>query len=204
MRHVLLAVICISLSFNTLGQTYDWVQSEKINFQMNPTYIHYPVAFDKVNGRVIAARPDTGSFIYNQDLFGTTFLESRDSNGVLLWQLEMGPAVSVQELTCDDFGNYYVAGVMDEELIIGGTDTIPFFNITLSTKNNFIFQVDASGQIGWKRNVSQQWPTYNGIHGLAANPSGDVWGVVCLFPEVQKKVITSWMAPPGMHLTITI
>lgn len=155
MRQVLLSILCITLSINVLAQNYDWVQSEKITFQMNPTYIHYPVAFDKLNDRVIVARPDTGAFIYSQDLYGTTFLESRDSNGVLLWQLEMGPAVSEQELTCDDFGNYYVAGVMDEELIIGSNDTIPFFNITLSTKNNFIFQVDASGQIGWKRNVSQ-------------------------------------------------
>ena len=175
MRQVLLSILCITLYFNALAQNYDWVQSEKIDFQQNPSYISYPVAFDKVNGRVIAARPDIGSFIYNQDLYGTTFLESRDSNGVLLWQLEMGPNVSVQELTCDDFGNYYVAGVMDEELILGSNDTIPFFNITVSTKNNFIFQIDASGQIGWKRNVSPQWPSYNGIQGLAASPSGDVW-----------------------------
>lgn len=175
MKHLILTTICISLFYSALAQNYDWVSSEKIVYQLNPSYIHYPLTYDKFNSHVIAARPDTGALIYSQDLFGTTYLECRDSNGVMLWQLPLGPKVSVQELTCDNFGNYYVAGVMDDDLIIGNTDTIPFFNITISTKNNFIFQVNASGQVGWKRNVSQQWPTYNGIHGLAASPSGDVW-----------------------------
>jgi len=69
------------------SQVFEWVRNEPVNYSFNPSYPEFPVIYDENNDRVINARLQNFSLIYSQSVLGASMLESRDTNGIMQWQL---------------------------------------------------------------------------------------------------------------------
>lgn len=174
-KRLLFSVWLLAMSHVVSSQSFEWIRSVPVGYQLNPTYPEFPVHFDAVNQRVVHARIDTVAMIYGTSVLGTTFVESRDTNGQVLWQFQLGDLASVQRVVTDPSGNIYVAGLFQQTLYIGANDSLTFITGTFVFQNTFIIKLDMQGNLLWKRNVTASWPDYEGIESLAIDPSGNCW-----------------------------
>ena len=157
------------------SQTFEWVQSAPVGYSLNPSYPENAVHYDGVNNRVINSRVDTIAMIYGSYALGTSFVESRDTNGLVLWQYQIGNYAQVQRVVTDFSGNIYVGGLFQQTLYLGASDSMEFVTGTFAFQNTFILKLDQQGNLLWKRNMTSSWPGYEGIESLAMDPSGNCW-----------------------------
>lgn len=167
------------------GQNFEWVYYQRVKYQMNPDYVKQPMAFSEAASQLYYARPDSVLLIYGQHALGRTAIEGRDTTGLILWSTLFTNKVEIHQVATDGSGNVYVAGIFDDNLIIGGTDTIVYIGGALASKNTFLCKLDPAGNLVWKRNLTATWPTFMGVEALAVSPSGEVWYGLCDFFDIK-------------------
>jgi hypothetical protein len=157
------------------SQGFEWIRDAAVNYSMNPEYPEFPVCYNDFTGQTVQSRFQDYSMIYGQFVLATNFVEARDAAGNVVWSNELGDSAMVQRIVADPQGNVYVAGVFQQTLYINGADSMKFIQGTFVFQNTFILKFDAQGNLLWKKNVTQNWPQYEGVQSLAVDPSGNCW-----------------------------
>ncbi len=172
---LILIIFFFGLFSEVRSQGFEWIRSEPVSYALNPSYPESAVAFDQSTNRVIHSRIDTVSLIFGSYVLGTSFVESRDTTGLVLWQYEFGSRATLQRITTDLNGNIYIGGVFEQTLYLGPSDSLEFITGTFNFLNTFIVKLDSGGNLVWKRNITGTWPNYEGIEALAVDASGYCW-----------------------------
>lgn len=173
------------LSAPIVGQNFEWVYYQRVKYQSNPDLLKQPVAFSEGASQLYYSRPDSVLYIYGQHAMGRTAVECRDTLGMILWSKLFVNKVEIQQIATDASGNVYVAGIFEDDLIIGGTDTMPFVTGGFIFNNTFICMLDPNGNLIWKRNLTSTWPSFTGVEALSVSPSGEVWYGLCDFFDIK-------------------
>jgi len=177
-----LILILFSFSYFTVSaQSFEWVETIRLIYNLNPEYPDYPVDYDEVNNKVVHARLDSFDIVYGQNAYGSTWVESRDTNGILDWWIILGSTVNIQRIVVDQNGEIYVGGQFQNVMNINGFDTLNPVPGSLSPVNAFLIKLDASGNLIWKRNLSHTWPNTDGIEALGVDNNKDCWYAVTDF-----------------------
>lgn len=118
----LLLLFCVSA---VQAQSFDWLQTPEITFNLSPDGISYPLTTD-ASGNVYMAGYKENPVPYN-DVMGTVFYNKYDNDGNLLYSKTLGGEVTVYEMATDSQGNLLMAA--------GYTSSIAFANMTILTVN---------------------------------------------------------------------
>lgn len=175
MKTLTLIFVGILVSVQVYSQVFEWIQGGPVNYNFNPSYPTFPVDFDETNDRIIHARLDSFAYIYGSSLVGKSLVESRDTNGAVIWQFQIGDIANVQRIVADQSGNIIIGGQFRETLRLPNNDSLAFINVGFNGWNFYLLKVDLQGNLVWKRNLSQTWPFYDGIEALAISPSSVCW-----------------------------
>ena len=175
MKHILLAAF-VALSFNASAQpVFDWVETQPVGWDLNPSFTKHLVTTDGMN-RSVAARFVSNTVDYT-GLFGTYSIDVRESDGGLVWSYPLGNKVQVQAIAADASGNVYIGGTFMQTLFHGAFDQLIHIGGVTDTfdVNAFLLKLDANGELEWIRNLEPLQPGLDNIADIRIDKDGDAW-----------------------------
>lgn len=139
-RLLYLILFFAGLNFSVLSQGFEWIRSEPVSYSLNPSYPESSVAFDQANSRVVHSRIDTVALIDGSFALGTSFVESRDTTGSVLWQYQFGNYASIQRVATDLSGNKLVYRNEDagQELINVKNLSDGIYSLVFTNENSIV------------------------------------------------------------------
>ena len=175
MSRIFNLLFLLTYFFNAHAQSFQWINSNPLNYNLNPTYMEFTLDYDHLNDRVVYSRLDSFSMTYDQTVLGKYIVEYLDTNGVMLWQFMLGQNACVKKLITDHAGNTIISGQFQQTLHINNVDSINYINIPFSSINFFLIKIDNQGNLLWKRNMSATWPDFDEVETLAVDPFMNCW-----------------------------
>jgi len=109
---LILAILFI-FHFNAHAQTFEWIQSQPLDYQYNPEMLNYVVTNDE-NGNVIYAGMDQFTEYYS-DMFGNLFLKKFSNDGQELLNIQINGNGLVEHL--ESRSDYYFLSGMFKDMI---------------------------------------------------------------------------------------
>lgn len=164
------------------AQQMQWLNSTPVNYSLNPEMPRQPSCISEDN--IYAARMVDFALSYGIDIYSSVAIDCIDTSGALLWSYPVGPKLSVSDITADDIGNVYVCGSYMETLILNGSDSLENTGSGFNT-NLFLFSLDNTGNLRWKRNVTLTQVDAFEIPALAVDPQGNCWCGLAYFDSTS-------------------
>ena len=177
-------IAVLLFSATAFAQHVQWLVSTANNYTLNPEMPSQPACGS--SNRIYVARMAEYSLDYGVDIFGSMAVESFDPSGNLLWSYPLGDSILVTSITSDATGTLYVAGKYMETMRMGSSDSLvnTGFGFTI---NLFLFSLDASGNLLWKRNVSIAHPDATEISAVGLDQLGSCWYDLMYFDSASIK-----------------
>ncbi len=189
MKKLLLSICIIALATVTYSQSFTWIDSSPVNYNLNPYYTNFAVELDESNNRVYSIYLEAGNEIYSSHVFGDLIMESRDLNGTLVWSKPLGNKVNVPMIETDGTGAIYIAGSFMDTLVFSPGNTLintgSGFNL-----NYFIAKFDATGNFLWSRNLSASINNIFSIEDIESDHNGNIWYAICTLTNKRFAYIT--------------
>ena len=185
MNHFCASTIGIAFlaSMTASAQQVDWLQSDPVNWTMNPGMPEHTLA--SAPGHLVAMRSVDVHVPGSLGVFGTVAMERRDPiSGASLWNCIIGDSVSMAAATVDENGIAYFAGQFKEDQleICDGT-TLQYVGNAID-ENAFLIAWDLEAdQLVWVKNLTAEVGGWHKVAALAIDPNGDVWYAMTDFFE---------------------
>jgi hypothetical protein len=164
-------VAALFLSHRSNSQQAQWLRSTPVNYNLNPEMPQQPACHSA--GKIYAARLVDYSLNFGVEIFGSMSIDCYDAAGMLLWSFPIGQKVVVRSITADASGNVYAGGTYMETLQLG-TDSLLNTGFGFDT-DLFLFSLDATGTLRWKRNVSLLHADAFELADLETDPQENCW-----------------------------
>jgi len=168
MTRVLPLLIIFYLSY-TQAQTFEWVDLEPLNYQLNPTYLMSAVAIDN-SGNPVCTRLVNYQQIYGSTIYGDVKLEKRDPSGTLIWENTIFGKVDISEIVVDTEDNLICIGTFRDSVVIGTTTLFQ----TEVNQNSFVFKTDDAGNFLWVLDGTSFAPQYSILTALGLKSSNNI------------------------------
>ncbi|NNT71703.1 T9SS type A sorting domain-containing protein [Flavobacterium sp. IMCC34852] len=143
-KNYFLAIVLL-FSPGLIAQTFEWLRTPSITFNMNPGMISYPTASDTLGNTYICGFKDNATSY--TDIFGNLALHKYDANGTLVSTTNINGNVHAYKLATDNAGNLYMA--------VGYLTTITIGNFNLTTNlqsvNPLLLKFNANGELLWHK-----------------------------------------------------
>lgn len=133
--------------FVTQAQTFEWLRTPTISFNMNPGMISYPNATDH-QGNTYVCGFKSNATPYT-DIFGNLSLLKYDANGTLVFNKNINGNVHAFKLVTDTTGNLYMAVGYLTAISIGDFSLTTF----LSSVNPLLLKFNADGDLLWHKTI---------------------------------------------------
>lgn len=172
-RNYTLAFTLLLTSSVAFSQTFDWVQSNPINYPFNPEMTQHASCISS-SGKIYSGRLVNYLQNFGQDIFGTNSIDCYNSAGQMQWSFSIGQKAVIRKMIADANGNVYIGGSYMETLHFNGTDSLQNTGSGFDV-NVYLLSLDPSGNIRWKRNLSLNNNNYTRIEALGVDNSGDFW-----------------------------
>ena len=154
------------------AQQMQWLNSTPVNYSFNPETPQQPAC--QSGNKIYAARLVDFGISYGSDIFGSMAIDCYDTAGSLLWTFPMGQKLCVRNITADASGNVFVAGIFMETLHLNSTDSLLNTGTGFDT-NVYLFSLDNTGSLRWKRNMALSHADGFNISCLAIDPQDNCW-----------------------------
>ncbi len=165
--------ILILFSFTSSAQVFEWVKTNPVQFNQNPSMVTSSIC-KAGNGMIFMARTDSVTFTFGSTAFGIFKIDLTDSAGNTVRTAQLGPKVTVHDIVADSAGNLFVAGSFMDTCSIDGQDTLNNSGGAFSV-NPFLLCFDSTGTLQWKRNLSNGPLSIINLRTLSLAPSGDIY-----------------------------
>ncbi|MBF6642187.1 T9SS type A sorting domain-containing protein [Flavobacterium sp. J49] len=133
------------------AQTFGWLRTPSITFNMNPGMISYPTASDHLGNTYLCGFKDNATPY--TDIFGNLALLKYDTNGTLVATKNINGNVHAYKLATDNAGNLYMA--------VGYLTSITIDNFSLTTNlqsvNPLLLKFNANGELLWHKVIPGEW-----------------------------------------------
>lgn len=145
MKKNYLLIIVLLFSLGLKAQTFEWLRTPAITFNMNPGMISYPTASDASGNTFICGFKDTGTSY--TDIFGNLALHKYDANGTLVSTTNINGDVHAYKLATDNTGNLYMAVSYLTTITIGN------FNLTTNAQSvkPLLLKFNTNGELLWHK-----------------------------------------------------
>lgn len=168
-RILTLLVVCL-FSFSMIGQTFEWLKTQSIDYDYNPSMVLYTTASDSEENAYFIG---VGEFDGTQPVgYGSLFLKKYNSEGSLLYDKMIYGKASILGAVCDDENNILFYGNHQSTLNLWDEDEI---NYDGSSDDLFLVKLDDTGTILWTRNLNQLFPSINLLSEVIVHGQGDIW-----------------------------
>lgn len=178
MRSLLLAPF-IALALSTSAQTVSWLQSNPVDFSLNPGMPAHVVA--SAPGRLVAMRMVDVNLIYGQTVYGSVGLDALDpATGSLLLSCLLLDSVSVQAAAVHSDGIAYFTGkFMGDVLEFCDGSQLPGIGGGPFTENIFLLAWDLTTLAPlWMRNLSATYSEGYEVPSIAMDHNGELWYIM--------------------------
>jgi len=184
MKKIYIAFLISALTFPTLAmaQSVQWMTSTSNNYVLNPELPLQPACASA--NRIYAARMVDFALDFSLDIFGSMAIDCYDLSGSLMWSFPFGDSIMVESITSDASGNVVVGGAYMETLHLGTADSLTNTSFGLNV-NLFLFSLDASGNLLWKRNISLTYPFAWELSPVGMDNLGNCWYGLAFFDSTS-------------------
>lgn len=192
MKFVTLITIML-LSVAASGQQFQWIATDTVQNDLNPTTPRYNVAVDPL-GNTITTRMSVRKFYYGQQVYGTFAIDKYDPFGNKLWAVYLEDSVELSEVTTDQAGNVFIAGSFMGEMSMSGNVLLTNTSTSLWSQNYFIMKFNPVGNLQWVHNTSigRGWEF---VSAMTIDPNNNFWFVSYDFHDA-KLIRTDVMGNP--------
>lgn len=196
MKKIYFSFLISVLTFSNPAQAQDvlWMTSDTVTYNLNPFMPQQPACVSA--NHVFAARMTGFSLSYGQDIFGSMAIDCYDLSGSLMWSFPIGDSLMVEAIISDAAENVIVGGAYMETMHLGAADSMLNTGLGLFNVNLFLFSLDASGNLIWKRNVTLTHPVAQELSALGIDHQGSCWYGLNYFDSVTVKKLD----PNGMDM----
>lgn len=145
MKKNYILTLTLLLSLGLHAQTFEWLRTPNITFNMNPAMISYPTASDHLGNTYLCGFKDNATPY--TDIFGNLALYKYDAVGTLVSTKNITGNVHAYKLVTDNAGNLYMAVSYLTNITIGN------FNLTTSLQNvhPLLLKFNANGELQWHK-----------------------------------------------------
>jgi len=162
---ILFSILIVSTGFPYVAQaqTFEWIQSQTLNYQLNPDMLNYVVCNDD-SGNIIYAGMDQFTEYYS-DMFGDLFLKKFSTDGQELLSLQIIGDGLVEHL--ESKNNYYfLLGKFKDTISFPGQ---PALYTSDNSREYFIAVISNTGNTVSLLNISEMFPNASNLISFTVN-----------------------------------
>lgn len=168
MKKLILSLICLS-GLLSQAQTFQWLQTPPINYELNPDMIGYVNTIDS-SGNIYFAGYKDNHYNYGADMMGDVMYNKYDTTGQLLFSKTFTGNLTIYSMISDNQGNIIVDAAFVNTITIDAM-TVTDFNAV----HPILLKFDAQGNLLWHFRPNIDGDPASSLRGIATDASNSIY-----------------------------